>query len=229
MKRLTLPAADGSLPENPVQWWYWTVHLSTADGRRFGSELTFFAFTVESLLGDKLRAELRKQGLWERLVNFFLDRHGFQLAQVALTDLQTSAYQHTPLFALGMPPVLKDRYKMRFTFPEHNFASAEGGNGHDHVQVQCPGWQLDLTMTNDDETNPPALHYDGYPHDYSVGGYTYYYSRPRMAAEGTPHPRPGDAAGDWHRVVRPAVRRSQRSGPPGLAVVCASSWTTGPT
>ena len=68
MTRLTLPAADGSLPENPVQWWYWTVHLVTPDGRRFGSELCFFAFTVESLLGQKLRDDLRKKGLWERLV-----------------------------------------------------------------------------------------------------------------------------------------------------------------
>lgn len=184
-KPLTLPKADGSLPENPVQWWYWTLHLATPDGRRFGSELTFFAFTVESLLGQEMRNELQKKGLWEKLIVHFLDRYGFQLGQCALTDLQNGSYYHTPLLALGMPPVLKDRYSMTFTFPEKNYAKAEGGDGHDHVVVQFPEWQLDITMINDNETDPPALHYGGYRHNYSVGGYTYYYSRPRMNAQGT--------------------------------------------
>ena len=40
-------------------------------------------------------------------------------------------------------------------------------------------------MTSDDATVPPALHYGGMAHDYVCGGYTYYYSRPRMAATGT--------------------------------------------
>ena len=40
-------------------------------------------------------------------------------------------------------------------------------------------------MTSDDAAVPPALHYGGLRHDYACGGYTYYYSRPRMAATGT--------------------------------------------
>jgi predicted secreted hydrolase len=39
-------------------------------------------------------------------------------------------------------------------------------------------------MSNDDATNPPAIHYDGQRHDYSFGGYTYYYSRPNQSARG---------------------------------------------
>ena len=50
MTVLTLPAADGVLLENPVQWWYWTGHLATPDGRRFGVESCFFVFTEETLL-----------------------------------------------------------------------------------------------------------------------------------------------------------------------------------
>lgn len=184
MKTLTLPAYDGVMLEDSVQWWYWTVHLKTSDGRRFGSELCFFAFTVETLLGQKLRDDLRKRGIWERLVGHLLDRHGFQLAQCALTDVQNAGYHHTAMFAGGMPPVLPGKYKLDFTFPVGHRATAEGGGGRDHVLVQFPEWQLDLVMTNDDKVSPPAQHYDGGSHNYLCGGYTYYYSRPRMDANG---------------------------------------------
>ena len=33
-------ADDAFLVEFPTQWWYWTGHLATDDGRRFGFEIS---------------------------------------------------------------------------------------------------------------------------------------------------------------------------------------------
>lgn len=36
------PADHGPHPDFKLEWWYWTGHLETPDGRRFGFQLTFF-------------------------------------------------------------------------------------------------------------------------------------------------------------------------------------------
>jgi len=48
--RVALPADDAAHPAQPVEWWYWTGHLETADHQWFGFEQAFFSVTV---LGQK--------------------------------------------------------------------------------------------------------------------------------------------------------------------------------
>ena len=38
------PHDDSFLKDQEVQWWYWTGHLTSEDGRRFGYEIVFFVF-----------------------------------------------------------------------------------------------------------------------------------------------------------------------------------------
>ncbi|MEQ1749548.1 MAG: lipocalin-like domain-containing protein [Prosthecobacter sp.] len=38
----TFPRDHGQHPEQKIEWWYYTGNLATADGRRFGYQLTFF-------------------------------------------------------------------------------------------------------------------------------------------------------------------------------------------
>src|ERR1700730_11318906 len=40
------PRDHGAHEEYRTEWWYYTGHLSTASGRRFGFELTFFRVGV---------------------------------------------------------------------------------------------------------------------------------------------------------------------------------------
>ena len=107
------------------------------------------------------------------------------MAHCALSDVNGNRYMHSPLFKLGVPRVESDQYSLALDFPPGHRADANGGGGHDRVTLTLPTWSLDLTMASDDATVPPALHYGGLCHDYACGGYTYYYSRPRMAATGT--------------------------------------------
>src|SRR5512138_1564828 len=111
MNNVTLPADDAVLPEQSVQWWYWTGHLVSGT-RRFGFEACFFAFNAESLLGQALRSHLQGHDLFDRLASDLLSHEGFQMVNIALTDLVTNAYDGHTLFALGVPPVLPDAYNL---------------------------------------------------------------------------------------------------------------------
>ncbi len=48
---VSLPADDGSHAA-PIEWWYWTGHLSTPDGGRFGFEEVFFSMASGSIQGQ---------------------------------------------------------------------------------------------------------------------------------------------------------------------------------
>lgn len=45
--RLTLPRDHASHPDYKIEWWYYTGHLRTNEGRRFGYQLTFFRVGVD--------------------------------------------------------------------------------------------------------------------------------------------------------------------------------------
>jgi predicted secreted hydrolase len=183
MNHVVLPAADGVLPDEPVQWWYWTGHL-VAGTRRFGFEACFFAFNAESLLGQRLRDRLQGSSLFDRIVVDLMSHHGFQMVDIALTDLATGGYDGHVLFALGMPPVMPGQYALQLSFPPGHRAAASGGNGQDKLQLDGGTWTLDLALSTNEATHPPALHYGGTRHDYSFGGYTFYYSRMNQTARG---------------------------------------------
>jgi predicted secreted hydrolase len=99
------------------------------------------------------------------------------LANVAVTDLTDGSYHRAAKFEFGSP----ERLEAGFTF-QLGPQTARGGGGQDVVHAEADDYQLDLTL----HTDLPAVlqHGDGY-HDYGFGGFTYYYSRPRMTATGT--------------------------------------------
>src|SRR5687767_14214002 len=45
-RKLSFPADHYSHPDFKTEWWYYTGHLETASGRRFGYQVTFFRFGV---------------------------------------------------------------------------------------------------------------------------------------------------------------------------------------
>jgi predicted secreted hydrolase len=158
------------------EWWYYTGHLRTADGRRFGYELTFFRFGLRP--GDPPPpAGLSR---WR----------GNQLypAHFAITDERGNAFFHTERFAreaLGMGAASRTRLAVRADdwsldgapmadprFERMHLRAAEGGNALDLVQVP---------------RKPPAVH--------GIGGISrkaacascasHYYSYTRLATSGT--------------------------------------------
>ena len=158
---ISLPA-DEAAHRRLSEWWYYTGHLLADDGRKFGFEFVIF------------RAE----------------RGDFPVgwaSHLALTDEAGQHFLYEQRSQLGTPV---DQW------PAEGFALAIGGstpaepawrmsgaNGRDQLDAQAPAFGIDLTLT--DSRASPVLHSgDGWI-DYGIAGGSYYYSRPRMAANGT--------------------------------------------
>ena len=111
---------------------------------------------------------------------FFRRFHGSRPAQVthaAITDIAGGRFHHGSdhRFAPRMPG--HDGFRL-----DAGPWRAQGCDGQDLLHVEVDGWSLELRLRS---TRPVVLHHDDGYTDYAVGGYTFYYSRPRMEAAGT--------------------------------------------
>lgn len=152
---VSLPADDAFLPSEQVQWWYWTGHLETDDGQRFGFEVVFFSFDAFLFMRD-------------------------QLVQAAITDESGNRFEFEEFVEFHLPNRTPNGFKL--SSGSDNAVTAVGGDGIDHVHSTVGDFVLDIDLQS---TKPPALHYDGGAHPYVFGGYTYYYSRTHMTTTGT--------------------------------------------
>lgn len=152
---ITLPADDGFRSREDVQWWYWTGHLRTDDGKRYGFEMVFFAFNS---------------------LGFFRT----QLAQAAITDVDGNSFHFTEYTHYGLPDRTKNQFRLKAGVDDS--LRAIGGDGKDHLHSEIDGYVLDLQA---EALEKPVLHYQGDAHPYDFGGFTYYYSRERMSARGS--------------------------------------------
>lgn len=148
--RVSLPTDDGA-HDQPIEWWYWTGHLKTDEGRWFGFEEVFFRARINGVLS--------------------------KMSQMAITDIATGQFHHGSVSGLGDVIAPKGSFDLAL-----GPFGAIGGNGRDHLHGTVDGYEVDLDLQS---TKAPVLqHGDGYT-DYSFGGHTSYYSRERMAAQGT--------------------------------------------
>lgn len=154
---VVLPRDDAMLDNQHVQWWYWTGHLQTKEGRKFGFELVFFAFDQFIILKE-------------------------QLVQAAITDVNGNNFFYgEDVSFYNLPTVLPGAFDLSAE-NKHFAATAKGGGGSDRLVAEIGKKAFDLKLK---ERKKPVLHYAGGPHPYRFGGYTYYYSREAMEAEGT--------------------------------------------
>ena len=179
---IAFPRDDGP-HDRLTEWWYYTGHLHTADGRSFGFEDVVF------------RAE----------------RGGFPVtwaSHLALTDEGGDAFHyaqrsevgwqvdHSPRDVSGTPTgfafSVSGADPVTGASPGGTPWTMGGSNGHDVLHAAAAGAEvlgdpvdafgLDLRLA---QSTPPALHDgDGYVSFDAAGG-SYYYSRTAMAAQGT--------------------------------------------
>lgn len=98
-----------------------------------------------------------------------------QMAHWAVVELGGGRFRSGSRVWLGAPRRVEGRFELAC-----DGAAARGGDGLDRLRLDLGGDTLDLTLRGDHV----VPHYDGRRHDYAFGGYTYYYSRPRMRAVG---------------------------------------------
>jgi len=112
---------------------------------------------------------------------YFSFAYGDQNAMMvhhALTDVDAQQFDFFVDYEMGASPTEVEE-GFSFTIGNQN---AAGEGGVDHFHGEAEGRVLDLDLV---ATKAPVLHHGTGYTAYPFGGYTYYYSRPRMTAEGT--------------------------------------------
>ena len=166
--RFAFPQDHASHPDFKTEWWYYSGHLQTEDGQRFGYQLTFFRVGVDPALRGNSRSR------WA-----VADLH---LAHFAISDLTHRRFQYRERRSRG---ALDSAGALTKGFKVWNGPWEASGDGKaQHLTAHAPGYAIDLTMI---PTKPPAIHgSNGVIQKASGPGHaSHYYSLTRMTTNGT--------------------------------------------
>jgi len=166
---LVLPGDHASHPDFKTEWWYFTGHLESDDGKRFGFELVFFRRRTEqdTLWGYPIR----------RLAN------PMYMSNFAVTDIENDEFTYdmrvgreddfTGYASTDYLFVKVDRWRVEEAWPDiHIFAETN----------KKDGYTLDLVLT---PKKPAVVHGEGgVSRKCKEGNSSYYISFTRMEARG---------------------------------------------
>jgi predicted secreted hydrolase len=160
------PRDHGAHPAYQTEWWYYSGHLQSGAGERFGYQLTFFR-TALAPPDPKARSAWRTNTLY--------------FAHLALSDPARGTFrfwEKTGRGALNLSGAEPGRLKVWID----NWR-AELVDASHYLKARAPGLALDLTLT---PAKPPVLNGEGGFSRKSAryGTASYYYSLPRLETRG---------------------------------------------
>lgn len=162
------PRDHGTHDEYRTEWWYYTGHLQTESGRRYGFELTFFRVGVTP-------PEAPQETKW--------DLRDLALAHFAITDIGGKKFRYyeklnrmspyTAMAAAGRLDVFNEGWRAT-TMPDGAWRITASQNGD----------AIDLVLRT---RKPPAIHGENgiSVKAQGVGYASHYYSMTRLAVSGT--------------------------------------------
>ncbi len=167
---LTFPADFGAHPDFRTEWWYYTGNLSTPEGRPFGFELTVF-----------------RVGLVPPTVNLPDDSTWYSeslyFAHFALSDIEANEFHAYERYARPGPGLAGAQGSPYRVWLE-DWSIVETGKDSYRLQAAQDGVAIDLNLT--DEMGVILHGENGYSRKgQEVTNASYYYSQPRLSAEGT--------------------------------------------
>jgi predicted secreted hydrolase len=166
---LTFPEDFGAHPEFRTEWWYYTGNLQTPQGRHFGFELTVFRVGVMPPT-----VPLPADSEWYD--------HSVYFAHFAVSDIEEGrfyAFERYVRPGPGLAGAQGEPYRVWI----EDWSIAESPSGTYHLQAAQEEITLDLTLT--DEMGIVLHGEEGYSRKgESAGNASYYYSQPRLRAEG---------------------------------------------
>jgi predicted secreted hydrolase len=165
-RKLSFPADHYSHPDFKTEWWYYTGHLETESGKRYGYQVTFFRFGVR----DRQK-KLKEPPLFTDLY----------MAHFALSDIGGKKFTFRERINRGYggkTGAATDRYAVW-----NEDWKVEGDEKHHQILVNDRGTTLKLSLKS---VKPPVLHgNNGHSQKgEGEGRASYYYSLTRMQAEG---------------------------------------------
>ena len=166
---LTFPGDFGAHPEFRTEWWYYTGNLQTPQGRHFGFELTVFRVGVM-----RPAVQLPADSEWYD--------HSVYFAHFAVSDIQGERFYAFERYARPGPGLAGAQGEPYHVWIE-DWSIAESASGTYHLQAAQEEITLDLTLT--DEMGIVLHGEEGYSRKgEGAGNASYYYSQPRLRAEG---------------------------------------------
>src|SRR5580700_7448568 len=132
--RFEFPRDHFSHPEFQTEWWYYTGNLRTAQGRRFGFELTFFRQAV-----DRKPAET----VW--------DLKDVWMAHLALSDIDDGQFLHSERFNRTGPGIAGADLKQSRVWNGNwqtrwSFEPSMPGGSAQKLEAVADRFSLDLTL-----------------------------------------------------------------------------------
>lgn len=174
------PRDHGSHNDFRTEWWYYTGHLATEDGRKFGYELTFFRQAMDNahVTTNPSRWAIRHLYLAHAALSEH-DRHRFRYAEKISRAGIGKAGSET-----GRLHVWIDRWSVEASPSDH---------GQHHLQAASGGFSFDLYVASE---KAPVVHGEGGVSRKGTepGQASHYYSMTRLQTTGTltvdGHPQP---------------------------------------
>jgi predicted secreted hydrolase len=165
-RKITFPAAHYSHPNFKTEWWYYTGHLESASGRRYGYQLTFFRFGLR----DRQKSAEQKP--------LFTDLY---MAHFALSDIANKKFFFRERINRGYDQragAATDRYRVW-----NDDWSVEGRDKIHVIEAKDRIASLTLKLTS---LKPPVLHGNNGLSQKAEGEgrASYYYSLTRLMTEG---------------------------------------------
>ncbi|HEY7559114.1 MAG TPA: lipocalin-like domain-containing protein [Candidatus Binatia bacterium] len=167
-RSLTFPADHYSHADFKTEWWYYTGHLQTESGERYGYQVTFFRFGLR----DRQEPQRKEHPV------LFTDLY---MAHFALSDVTAKKFLFRERINRGYGDragAATDRY-----YVWNEDWKVEGDANHHRIQISDRGAKLLLRLAS---LKPPVLHgQNGLSQKAEgAGRASYYYSLTRMQAEG---------------------------------------------
>lgn len=165
-RKLTFPADHYSHPDFKTEWWYYTGHLETQSGKRYGYQVTFFRFGLRDRQKDSKEAPLFSE---------------LYMAHFALSDIGAKKFTFRERIKRGYGDkagAATDRFQVW-----NEDWKVEGDEKNHVIQVNDRGTQLRLGLRS---LKAPVLHGQNGLSQKSEGEgrASYYYSLTRMHTDG---------------------------------------------
>lgn len=167
---IRFPQDHGPHPDFQTEWWYYTGNLQTAEGRRFGYQLTFFR---RAIIPPALRRERASEWAADQAY----------MAHFALSDVEGAGHKAWERLARGAAG-LSGAQAGPFRVWLEDWSVEELGPGRYRLRAAQEGLSLDLEL---EEAKAPVLQgRDGYSQKGpEPGNASYYYSLTRLVSRGT--------------------------------------------
>lgn len=169
VRRFSFPADHGPHPGFRAEWWYFTGNLKTAEGRRFGYQLTFFRVALKP-------EPAARKSRW--------GAHEVYMAHFAVTDVAGKKFHHAERFsraALGLAGAGGSPLAVRL----EDWSAVETAANPWSMQLAARDGDLAVDL-NVSSLTPVVLNGDGglSRKGSKPGNASYYYSIPRMETSG---------------------------------------------